>query len=101
MSAELNQTAVILVDLVQFLDAIVESYGDPNYELRFRDLFCLMDADHGGTLSDDEVIPFLTCAGLDEEATQTALMRLLGGHINVRQWRRGSCQTAFRTHAPR
>lgn len=74
---------VVLIDFVMFMDAIVEGYGDPYYELRYRDLFYMMDADHGGTLSDDEVIPFLVASGLSQESSETALSRLLGGHIDL------------------
>jgi Ca2+-binding EF-hand superfamily protein len=78
---EAQPKGVIRVDFVAFIDAICEAYGDPFYELRYAELFRLMDADGGGSLTDDEVIPLLMASGLTAEAARAANVRLMGGNL--------------------
>ena len=92
-----------LVDFLQFIDAVVEVHGDPFYELRYRCaaaalfacarlspraphsyLFRLIDLDNSDSLEDEEVVPLLKAAGLDEPTARAAARRLLGDQITVR-----------------
>jgi len=96
----------VLVDFLQFMDAVVEVHGDPFYELRYRCvaqkppfscspdelgsrgphsyLFRLIDLDNSDSLEDEEIVPLLKASGLDEPTAKAAARRLLGDHLTVR-----------------
>lgn len=49
-----------------------------------RYLFRLIDLDNSDSLQDEEIIPLLKAAGLDEATAKTASLRLLGDQLTVR-----------------
>jgi hypothetical protein len=49
----------------------------------------LIDVDGSDSLEDEEVIPLLKAAGLDEPTARAAARRLLGDQITVRAGPRG------------
>jgi hypothetical protein len=53
----------------------------------------LIDVDGGASLEDEEIVPLLKAAGLDETNARAAARRLLGDQITVRA--RSSGCTAF------
>jgi hypothetical protein len=105
---------VVLVDFLHFIDAMIEAYGDAFYDLRYRCvmsdefllargtphdkahwydryLFRLIDTQNDNSLQDEELVPILMAAGLDEAAAHAACARLLGGQLTVRPPRLACC----------
>ena len=103
---------VVLVDFLHFIDAMIEAYGDAFYDLRYRCamsacslvarrmtrrvahnryLFKLIDVQNDNSLQDEELVPILMAAGLDEAAAHAACARLLGGQLTVRPPRLACC----------
>ena len=49
-----------------------------------RYLFRLIDVQNDNSLQDEELVPILMAAGLDDAAAKAACARLLGGQLTVR-----------------
>ena len=50
----------------------------------YRYLFRLIDVQNKGELQDEEIVPILMCAGLDDATARETCSRLLGGQLTVR-----------------